>query len=93
MYEGPVQALIEELGRLPGIGPKSAQRIAFHLLELPNEDVRRLAETITEARERISWCERCFNLSDGPRCRYCRDDRREDQLEARSGRSGADQAC
>jgi recombination protein RecR len=77
MYEGPVQALIEELGRLPGIGPKSAQRIAFHLLELPTEDVRRLAATITEARERISWCERCFNLSDGPLCKHCRDDRRD----------------
>jgi recombination protein RecR len=77
VYEGPVQSLIEELGRLPGIGPKSAQRIAFHLLELPKEDVRRLGETIVEARDRISWCERCFNLADGPLCKHCRDDRRD----------------
>jgi recombination protein RecR len=77
VYEGPVQSLIEELGRLPGIGPKSAQRIAFHLLELPKEDVRRLGETIVEARDRISWCQRCFNLADGPLCQHCRDDRRD----------------
>jgi recombination protein RecR len=77
VYEGPVQSLIEELGRLPGIGPKSAQRIAFHLLELPKEDVRRLGETIVEARDRISWCQRCFNLADGPLCKHCRDDRRD----------------
>jgi recombination protein RecR len=77
MYEGPVQALIEELGRLPGIGPKSAQRIAFHLLELAKEDVRRLSATIVEARERITWCTRCFNLADGERCQICRDDRRD----------------
>jgi recombination protein RecR len=77
VYEGPVQSLIEELGRLPGIGPKSAQRIAFHLLELPKEDVRRLGETIVDARDRISWCQRCFNLADGPLCKHCRDDRRD----------------
>jgi len=77
VYEGPVQSLIEELGRLPGIGPKSAQRIAFHLMELPKEDVRRLGETIVEARDRISWCQRCFNLADGPLCKHCRDDRRD----------------
>jgi recombination protein RecR len=77
VYEGPVQSLIEELGRLPGIGPKSAQRIAFHLLELPKVDVRRLGETIVEARDRISWCQRCFNLAEGQLCKHCRDDRRD----------------
>ncbi len=80
MYEGPVQSLIEELGRLPGIGPKSAQRIAFHLLELPREDVRRLGETIIDTRDRISWCQRCFNLADGPLCKTCRDDRRDPSI-------------
>ena len=69
MYEGPVQALIEELGRLPGIGPKGAQRIAFHLLELAKEDVRRLSATIVEARERITWCTRCFSCP-SPARRY-----------------------
>ncbi len=77
MYEGPVQDLIEELGRLPGIGPKSAQRIAFHLLRVPSEDARRLARVIVEARERIAWCRRCFNLAEGELCRICQDERRD----------------
>ena len=77
MYEGPVQDLIDELGRLPGIGPKSAQRIAFHLLRVPAEDARRLARVIVEARERISWCRRCFNLAAGDLCRICLDQRRD----------------
>lgn len=77
MYEGPVQDLIEELGRLPGIGPKSAQRIAFHLLRVPSEDARRLARVIVEARERIAWCSRCFNLAEGELCRICQDERRD----------------
>ena len=77
MYEGPVQALIEELGRLPGIGPKSAQRIAFHMLKLPLEDVRRFSRTVVEARERMSWCTRCFNLAEGQLCRFCLDERRD----------------
>ena len=76
MYEGPVQDLIDELGRLPGIGPKSAQRIAFHLLKLPAEDAHRLARAIVDAKERISWCRRCFNLAEGDVCRICADDRR-----------------
>jgi recombination protein RecR len=76
-YATPVQALIDELGRLPGIGPKSAQRIAFHLLKLPTEDATRLARAITEAKERVTFCERCFNVSEGPLCTMCTDDRRD----------------
>jgi recombination protein RecR len=76
-YATPVQALIDELGRLPGIGPKSAQRIAFHLLKLPAEDANRLARAITDAKERVTFCERCFNVSEGPLCTMCTDDRRD----------------
>jgi len=76
-YATPVQALIDELGRLPGIGPKSAQRIAFHLLKLPAEDANRLARAISEAKERVTFCERCFNVSEGPLCLMCSDDRRD----------------
>ena len=76
-YAPPVQALIDELGRLPGIGPKSAQRIAFHLLKLPAEDANRLARSITEAKARVSFCERCFNVTEGPLCSLCTDDRRD----------------
>ena len=77
MYAGPVQDLIDELGRLPGVGPKSAQRIAFHLLKLPAEDVARLSKAITEAKARISFCRRCFNLAEGEECGICLDARRE----------------
>jgi recombination protein RecR len=77
LYEGPVQRLIDELGRLPGIGPKSAQRIAFHILRIAPEDARRLAGAIVEAKERISWCRRCFNLAEGELCQLCLDDRRD----------------
>ena len=76
-YALPVQDLIDELGRLPGIGPKSAQRIAFHLLKLPKQDADRLARTIVEAKERVSWCTRCFNLAEGPECPICSDPRRD----------------
>jgi recombination protein RecR len=76
-YAPPVQALIDEFGRLPGIGPKSAQRIAFHLLKLPVADANRLAQAITEAKARVSFCERCFNVAEGPLCSVCTDDRRE----------------
>jgi len=79
-YEGPVQALIDELGRLPGVGPKSAQRIAFYLLKVAPEDANRLAKVIVEAKERVSWCRRCFNLAEGELCVYCRDDRRDPAL-------------
>ena len=77
VYEGPVQTLIDELGRLPGVGPKSAQRIAFYLLKLAPEDANRLARAIVEAKERVSFCRRCFNIADGELCAYCRDDRRD----------------
>jgi recombination protein RecR len=77
LYEGPVQRLIDELGRLPGIGPKSAQRIAFHILRIAPEDARRLAGSIVEAKEKISWCRRCFNLAEGELCQLCLDERRD----------------
>ena len=77
MYEGVVQDLIDELGRLPGIGPKSAQRIAFHLLKMEKVDALRLARAITEAKDRVAFCERCFNIAEGPLCDLCADDRRD----------------
>lgn len=77
MYAGPVQTLIDELGRLPGIGPKSAQRIAFYLLKLPPEDAARLTHAIAEAKDKVGFCERCFNVSEGPECQICRDARRD----------------
>ena len=79
-FEGPVQSLVDELGRLPGIGPKSAQRIAFYLLKAAPEDAKRLARVIVEAKERVSWCRRCFNFAEGDLCVYCRDDRRDPTL-------------
>jgi len=80
LYEGPVQDLIDELGRLPGVGPKSAQRIAFHLLKLPVDDALRLARSITEAKERVSFCRRCFNVCEGEECEICSDTRRDATL-------------
>lgn len=90
MYAAAVQDLIDELGRLPGIGPKSAQRIAFHLLKLPPEDALRLATAISTVKEKVSWCRRCFNIAEAPtrgpaasvppaevECEICRDDRRD----------------
>jgi recombination protein RecR len=77
LYEGPVQALIDELGRLPGIGPKSAQRIAFHLLKLPKEDALRLARVIAEVKDKVSFCTQCFNVAEGERCAICLDERRD----------------
>lgn len=85
MYAPPVQDLIDELGRLPGIGPKSAQRIAFYLLKAPREDALRLARAITVVKDRISWCRRCFNVSETTpeaaagqgECEICRDGRRD----------------
>ncbi|WP_026926370.1 recombination mediator RecR [Granulicoccus phenolivorans] len=77
MYEGPVQDLIDELGRLPGVGPKSAQRIAFHLLAADAEDVERLADTLRRVKEKVRYCEVCFNVSQEERCRVCRDPRRD----------------
>ena len=76
-YEGAVQRLIDELGRLPGVGPKSAQRIAFHLLKLPKEDAHRLADVIVEVKAKVVWCTRCFNIAESELCQYCNDERRD----------------
>jgi recombination protein RecR len=89
MYAAAVQDLIDELGRLPGIGPKSAQRIAFHLLKLSPEDALRLARAISVVKERVSWCSRCFNVAEGPsdrtqtstvQCGICMDARRDQSV-------------
>lgn len=80
MFERPVQRLIEELSRLPGIGGKSAQRLAFHLLNVEETDARRLAEAIVELRERTSFCVRCFNVTAGRECSICLDQRRDPSL-------------
>jgi recombination protein RecR len=76
-YAPPVQTLIDELGRLPGIGPKSAQRIAFHLLKVPAADAERLAQAIADAKAKVRFCEQCWNVAEGPRCTICLDDRRD----------------
>ncbi len=75
-YAKPVEVLIDELGRLPGIGPKSAQRIAFHLLKVDRIDSDRLANAIVDLKDKISFCERCFNVSEGEECTICIDPRR-----------------
>jgi recombination protein RecR len=77
MYEGVVQDLIDELGRLPGVGPKGAQRIAFHLLAADPVDVRRLAATLVELKERVRFCRICGNVTEQDECRVCRDPRRD----------------
>ncbi|MHB8510667.1 MAG: recombination mediator RecR [Actinomycetota bacterium] len=77
MFEGPVQDLIDALRRLPGIGAKSAQRLAFHLLRSSQEETRALAEAILAAKERIVICKTCFNVAEGDQCSYCRDQRRD----------------
>tara|TARA_Y100000588_G_scaffold360728_1_gene420903 strand:+ start:58 stop:663 length:606 start_codon:yes stop_codon:yes gene_type:complete len=77
VYDGPVQDLIDELGRLPGIGPKSAQRIAFYLLKLPKGDAQQLATAIVEVKDRIGFCERCCNISEGDLCSLCADPQRQ----------------
>ena len=80
VYTPPVQTLIDELGRLPGVGPKSAQRIAFHLLKIPAEDVARLAVAITEAKARVRFCTRCWNVAEDELCPICSDDRRDSSI-------------
>ena len=77
VYAPPVQRLITELGKLPGIGNRTAQRLAFHLLRATDEDAIALAEAIREVKARIGLCEVCFNLADAPRCRICQDPRRD----------------
>jgi recombination protein RecR len=77
LYAPPIQRLITELGKLPGIGARTAQRLAFHILRASTEDATSLADSIKEVKERIGLCEVCFNLADAPRCRICEDDRRD----------------
>ncbi len=77
MYEGPVQDLIDELSRLPGVGPKGAQRIAFYLLDADPDDVQRLAETLIRVKETVAFCSICFNVSTDDLCRVCKDPRRD----------------
>jgi recombination protein RecR len=78
VYTGPLRSLIDELGRLPGVGPKSAQRIAFHLLKVPTEDALRLSSAIVAVKERTTLCSRCFNVAEGGElCAVCADDRRD----------------
>lgn len=80
MYEGAIQDLIDELGRLPGIGPKSAQRIAFHIIQSERVDVTRLADVLRTVKERVKFCIECGNISEEDLCRICRDPRRDNAL-------------
>ena len=80
VYAPPVQRLITELSKLPGVGGRTAQRLAFHLLRSSDEEAMALADAIKEVKERIGLCEVCFNLADGPRCRICSDERRDPAL-------------
>jgi recombination protein RecR len=80
VFEAPVQRLIDELARLPGVGRKSAQRMAFHLLNVEMEDARRLSQAIVEMREQVRHCSRCFNITDQEECSVCRDLRRDPKL-------------
>ncbi len=77
MYEGPIQDLVDELNRLPGIGPKSAQRLAFHIVKTASQDARRLAEAIVQAKERVRFCRECYGVSEGELCRFCADPTRD----------------
>ena len=77
MFEGPIQDLIDELARLPGIGPKSAQRLAFYLVKAPVDDATRLAEAIVQAKEKVRFCRECFGVAEGDLCRVCRDPGRD----------------
>ena len=78
MYEGIIQDLIDELGRLPGVGPKSAQRIAFHIIQSDRVDVTRLAEVLKTVKERVKFCITCGNISEEELCKICRDPRRDE---------------
>jgi recombination protein RecR len=80
VYAPPVQRLITELSKLPGVGGRTAQRLAFYLLRASDEEALALADAIKEVKERIGLCEVCFNLADGPRCRICSDERRDPEL-------------
>ncbi|MGH9169061.1 MAG: recombination mediator RecR [Acidimicrobiia bacterium] len=80
MYEGPIQDLVDELNRLPGIGPKSAQRLAFFIVKSAGQDAKRLAEAIVQAKERVRFCRECFGVSEGELCRYCSDPTRDGNM-------------
>lgn len=80
MYEGAIQDLIDELGRLPGIGPKSAQRIAFHIIQSERVDVTRLVDVLRTVKERVKFCLECGNISEEDLCRICRDPRRDSSM-------------
>ena len=80
MYEGAIQDLIDELGRLPGVGPKSAQRIAFYLLAADAADVKRLSTALDRVKELVRFCTICFNVAEAEQCRICRDARRSDEV-------------
>jgi recombination protein RecR len=80
MFEGPIQDLVDELNRLPGIGPKSAQRLAFYLVKSPARDAKRLAEAIVQAKERVHFCRECFGVAEGELCRFCSDPTRDQKV-------------
>jgi recombination protein RecR len=80
VFEGPIQDLIDELSRLPGIGPKSAQRLAFYMIKAPPQDAHRLAEAIVAAKEKVRFCRECFGVSEGDLCRICRDPGRDQSV-------------
>src|SRR5687767_3978990 len=80
MFAPPVQRLVTELARLPGVGNRTAQRLAFHLLKASNDEATALADAIREVKEKIGLCEVCFNLADQPRCQICQDQRRDEAL-------------
>jgi recombination protein RecR len=80
MYAGPISRLIAELSKLPGIGQRPAQRLAFHILRADDADALALADAIREVKEKVGLCERCFNLAEGPLCRICEDGRRDQSL-------------
>src|SRR2546421_10851122 len=80
MYEGAIQDLIDELGRLPGVGPKSAQRIAFHILSADPADVKRLAGALQRVKELVRFCVTCYNVAESDQCRICRDTRRTGEV-------------
>jgi recombination protein RecR len=80
VFEGPIQDLVDELNRLPGIGPKSAQRLAFYLVKSPARDAKRLAEAIVQAKERVHFCRECFGVAEGELCRFCSDPTRDQKV-------------
>jgi len=80
MYEGIIQELIDELGRLPGIGPKSAQRIAFHIIQSDRVDINRLVEVLRLVKEKVRFCTQCFNVAEDSQCKICQDPRRENSI-------------